>query len=146
VLLIACCLLSCGGVPLSPVSNDRRHVHAEQDASKTLTVIAAGLEWYDQSRPAHGIRFSGGVYTLVASDEEYFYLRSPMPVEFKDFKSDGKVETRRLAGGLMLGKVSFRSVPAAGYIDSEDAAVKVMIWKLGSEFTQREGKDWKKSF
>jgi hypothetical protein len=146
LLVSIAALAGCGGVPVSPLTNERRPVHLEQDPAKTLTVTAAGLEWYDKSRPAHGIRFAGGVYTLEAEDAEYYYLRSVSPLDFKEFKKDGKVETRHLAGGIMLGKVAFRSIPAAVYIDSEGASTKVLIWKLGSEFTQREGKDWKKSF
>jgi hypothetical protein len=137
-------LSACGGVPLSPYTNERRNPHLEQDPSKTLTVKVA-MEWYDGSKPTHGIRFPVGVYLLEGQDDQYWYLRSSVPLEFKEFKRGGKVETRNLAGGIMLGKYLFRAVPAAGYIDG-DGSARVLVWKLGNEFVSREGKDWRKSF
>ena len=46
----------------------------------------------------------------------------------------------------MLAKAVISMVPAAGYIDGESGSAKVMVWKLGLTFVEREGRDWKKSF
>jgi len=138
------CLFGCGGLPLSPLTNERRQVHLEHDPSKTLTV-ATELLFYDASRPRYGIRFPAGIYALEAQDNEYWYLRGSLPLEFKEYKKGGTVDARSIPGGIMIGKYSFRAVPAAGYIDGE-GGIKVLIWKLGSDFMTREGKDWKKSF
>lgn len=138
------CLSGCGGLRLSPLTNERRNVHLEQDTSKTITVTEA-MVWYDASPPAHGLRFPAGIYVLEAQDDEYWYMRSGVPLEFKEFRKGGKVDSRNLPGGIMIGKYSFRAVPAAGYIDGE-GSTRILIWKLGSEFMGREGRGWKKSF
>jgi hypothetical protein len=146
VLLIASivCLPGCGGISLNPLTSERRTVHFEQDASKTITV-KEDMVFYDSSHPTHGIRFPAGIYVLEAEDEEYLYLRSSRPLELKDYKKGGKVDTRHLQGGIMIGKYLFRAVPAAGYIDGE-GSTRVLIWKLGSDIINREGKDWTKTF
>jgi hypothetical protein len=138
------CLPGCGGIPLSPLTNDRRTVHLEQDASKSLT-LKDDMVFYDSSHPTHGIRFPAGMYVLEAEDDEYLYLRASHPLEFKDYKKGGKVDTRRIVGGIMIGKYLFRAVPAAAYIDGE-GSTRILVWKLGSDFINREGKDWTKSF
>jgi len=138
------CLPACGGLPLNPLTNDRRNVHLEQDPSKTITVVHE-MVWYDASPPVHELRFPPGIYALEAQDDEYWYMRSSVALEFNEFRKGGKLETRSIPGGIMIGKYSFRAVPAAGYIDG-DASTKILIWKLGGDFMHREGKDWKKSF
>jgi hypothetical protein len=138
------CLSGCKGLELSPLTSERRNVHLEQDKSKTVTV-KIDMAWYDGSPPVHGLVFPAGVYALEAEDDEYWYMRSSVPLEFKDYRKGGGVQSRRLAGGLMIGKIVTRAVPAAGYIDAEGSS-KVLVWKLGSAFLGLEGKDWKKSF
>ena len=91
------CLFGCGGLPLSPLTNERRQVHLEHDPSKTLTV-ATDMLFYDASRPHYGIRFPAGIYVLEAQDNEYWYLRGSLPLEFKEYKKGGTVDARRLPG------------------------------------------------
>jgi hypothetical protein len=138
------CLYGCGGLQFNPLTNERRNVHLEQDKSKTVT-LTNDMTRYDASRPTHGIRFPAGIYLLEAEDEDYWYMRSSVPLEFTDYRKGGKVESRSIPGGIMVGKYVFRSVPAGGYIDGEGSA-RILVWKLGSDFLGREGKDWKKSF
>jgi hypothetical protein len=138
------CLSGCGGLPTSPLTNERRNVHLERDASKSITVMHE-MVWYDASPPVHELRFPAGIYALEAQDGEYWYMRSSTPLELDEFRKGGKLEKRSIQGGIMIGKYSFRAVPAAGYIDGE-GATRVLIWKLGGEFINSEGKDWKKSF
>jgi len=138
------CLSACGGLRLNPVTNERRNVHLEQDPSRTLTVMSDML-WRDGSSPAHELRLPAGVYALEAQDDEYWYLRSSSTLEYKTIPKHGKVDDRNFQGGIMIGKYLFRAVPAGGYIDGE-GSTRILIWKLGSEFISRQGKDWRKSF
>jgi len=144
LLIAVSCLAGCGGLPLSPVTNDRREVHFIQDPSKTLTLMH-DMTWYDGSPPRHELRVAAGRYALEAQDDEYWYMRSSVPLEFKEFRKGGQVDTRQFAGGIMIGKYLFRAVPAGGYIDG-DGSTRILMWKLGSDFIGREGEDWKKSF
>ena len=144
LLAISAGLCACGGIELNPFVNERRTIRLEQDPSKTVTV-ARDLVWDDKSRPAHELRMPAGVYALEGEDEEYWYMRSGVPLELRDFKKDSKPESRHLRGGLAVGKYSFRSVPGAAYIDGEGTS-RVIIWKLGKNFLGGEGKDWRKSF
>ena len=137
-------LAGCGGLAVNPLVNESRHIQLQQDAARTLTVVHE-MVYYDDSPPHHALRFPAGVYMLEGQDSEYWYMRASAPLDFTDFRKGARADSRVIAGGLMIGKVSFRAVPAAGYIDGE-GTVRIMIWKLGSNFTSREGTDWKKSF
>ena len=59
LLIAVSCLAGCGGLPLSPVTNDRREVHFIQDPSKTLTLMH-DMTWYDGSPPRHELRVAAG--------------------------------------------------------------------------------------
>jgi hypothetical protein len=145
VLLLGLCaaLAGCGGLELNPIVNEQRTVRFEQDPSKTVTVIH-DLVWQDKSsRATEELRLPAGIYALEGEDGDYWYMRSSVPLELREFKKGGKVESLR--GGLAVGKYSFRPVPAAVYIDGESTS-RVIIWKLGKNFLSREGKDWRKSF
>jgi hypothetical protein len=144
LLAVSAALGACGGLELNPLVNERRTVRFERDPSKTLTVVH-DLVWDDKSHPAHELRLPAGIYALEGEDDDYWYMRSSVPLELREFKQDGKQESRNLRGGLAVGKYSFRPVPGAGYIDGEGTS-RVIIWKLGKDFLGREGKDWRKSF
>lgn len=144
ISLVAACFLSgCGTLQLNPVVNEARTVTSATDAKKTVTV-PEGMVWYDSAPPTHGLRFPPGTYVLEAEDADYWYLRAPAPLEFRVFKGGQVVDARNIPGGIMIAK-HFSMVPGAGYIDDE-GGTKVMIWKLGSDFLNREGRDWKKTF
>ena len=144
LMLAAACLAGCSGLPLSPVTNDRRPVQFVQDPSKTLTLMH-DMTLDDGSPVQHELRLPAGRYALEAQDDEYWYMRSGAAIEFKEIHKGGRVENRDFTGGIMIGKYLFRSVPAGGYIDG-DGSTRILMWKLGGEFIGREGKDWKKSF
>jgi hypothetical protein len=134
----------CGGLELNPLNSEHRVIRAEQDTSKSLTV-SRDLVLHDKRRPSHEIRLPSGVYALEGEDEEYWYLRSAIPLRMVDFHHGEETDKHSLHGGIALGKYSTRSVPAAVYIDGEGTA-KVLIWKLGREFMSGEGRDWRRSF
>ncbi len=136
-------LTGCGTLQLNPVTNETRTVTAVSDAKKTV-IVPEGMVWYDSAPPTHGLRFPPGTYTLEAEDADYLYLRSAAPLEVRVFKAGQVVDARNILGGIMIAK-HFSMVPGAGYIDGE-GATKIMIWKLGNEFLNREGRDWKKTF
>jgi hypothetical protein len=142
--LIASMLLAgCGAVQLNPITSESRAVHATADMTKVVTV-PEGMLWYDSPQRTHALRFPPGRYTLEAEDNEYWYFRSPDPLEFRDFEKGQTTNTRNLRGGLMLAK-HFSMLPGAGYIEGENTA-KVMVWKLGQDFARLEHKGWSKNF
>jgi hypothetical protein len=142
-LLLA--LIACGGVALSPLTSEPRSVRQDPDARRTLTVVRP-LTWPDASPPRNQLTLPAGTYTLEASDESYWYLRAAAPLELTEIRRAGRVEVRRLAGGIMLGKYAFRAVPAGAYIDGDSAATRILIWKLPGAFLAAEGSDWRRSF
>jgi hypothetical protein len=146
LLLIAsiASLCACGGLALNPLTHERRSVHFELDASKSLTVVRA-MTWTDKRHATHQLRFPAGIYTLEAEDADYFYMRSAAPLELSDFHKGGVKESHTLHGGIAIGKILFRAVPASGYIDGGESS-RVLIWTLGKDFLGREGTDWRKSF
>lgn len=129
---------------LNPLVNEVRPVHATADATKTVTVIG-GMVWYDGNPALHGIRFPPGLYVLEAEDADYLYFRSPKPLELRIFKDGKMVDGRDIPGGIMLTKHLLSLVPGAGYID-DTGTNKIMLWKLGANFLQLKGTNWKKSF
>jgi hypothetical protein len=138
------CLAACGGLELNPSINEPRSVHLEQDPSKTLTVVQE-MVWGDKSHATREIRFPAGTYALEAEDADYWYMRSPVPLNLRGFNKGVQTESRNIRGGIAIGKYTTRSVPAAAYIDGQESS-RILIWKLGKDFMSREGKDWRKSF
>ena len=138
------CLSACGGLELNPAVNEPRSVHLEQDPSKTLTVVQE-MVFGDKSHATREIRFPAGTYALEAEDADYWYMRSPVPLNLRGFNKGVQIESRNIRGGIAIGKYTTRSVPAAGYIDGQESS-RILIWKLGKDFLSREGKDWRKSF
>ena len=138
------CLAACGGLELNPSVNEPRSVHLEQDPSKTLTVVQE-MVFGDKSHATREIRFPAGTYALEAEDADYWYMRSPVPLNLRGFNKGVQIESRNIRGGIAIGKYTTRSVPAAGYIDGQESS-RILIWKLGKDFLSREGKDWRKSF
>jgi hypothetical protein len=143
IIATAAVLSGCGTLQLNPVASETRTVQAAVDATKKVTV-PEGMVWYDAAPPTHGLRFPPGTYVLEAEDSDYWYLRSASPLEFRVFKGGQIADARNTPGGIMIAK-HFSMVPGAGYIDGE-GSTKVMIWKLGKDFLNREGRDWKKTF
>ncbi|MCR6656022.1 MAG: hypothetical protein NVV63_09425 [Opitutus sp.] len=144
LLLVSFLCLPLAAFALNPVASEIRSVRPATD-EKTVTV-PQGMGWYDARRATRGLRFPPGTYVLEAENDEYWYFRSPRPLEFRVFSDREVKEARSIPGGVMLGKKPLKLVPAAGYIDGERDAEKMMIWKLGRDFLRREGKDWRKSF
>jgi len=146
LLAVGCgiALTGCGTLPPpdSTVS-ETRMTRPASDPSKTLTV-PEGMVWYATASRSSGLRFPPGTYALEAEDDDYWYFRSPSPLEFRSFANGKPNEEHTALGGLMLGKRSLRSVPAAGYVDA--GLSKTMIWKLGGDFLAMEGRQWRKSF
>ena len=136
-------LAACGGLELNPLVNEPRTVHFETDPSKTLTVIR-DMVWEDKSHAAHEITLPAATYALEAEDADYWYMRAPVPLRYKEFKKGVPMESRNLRGGIAIGKYMTRSVPAAAYIDGQESS-RILIWKLGKDFLGREGKDWRRS-
>jgi hypothetical protein len=141
--------VTCAAAPsfAGPETSQPRTVSRVTDATKTLSV-KDGMVFYDRVlRPSRGIRFPAGTYLLEAEDASYWYLRSPVPLEIREFKSGEVVSSRTALGGIMLGKSFFKTIalPAAGYLDA-DGDGKVALWSLGGEFIRLEGSAWSKSF
>jgi hypothetical protein len=144
VVIAAAALVSgCGTINRNPARLEDRTVQPATDASKTFTVIG-GMVFYDASPATRGIRFPPGAYTLEAEDADFFYLRSPAPLELRTFKAGQQVDGRNIPGGIMIAK-RFSMVLAAGYIEGEGTK-KTAIWKLGQEFMRVERKQWTKNF
>lgn len=136
-------LAGCGAVQLNALTHESRAVHVATDATKTVNV-PEGMVWYDSPQRGHALRFPPGHYTLEAEDNDYWYFRSPAPLEFRDFEKEQPANTRNVRGGLMLAK-RLSMLPGAGYVDGE-SGTKVLVWKLGGDFLQLEGKSWSKNF
>jgi len=98
----------------------------------------------DKSHAAHELRFPVGLYSLEAEDADYWYMRGAAPLEYTEFKKGVEIASRSIRGGIAIGKYTTRSVPAAGYIDGQEST-RILIWKLGKDFLNHEGKDWKRS-
>lgn len=145
LLLVSCFFVPIAAFALNPVTSEVRSVRPAMDEKKTVTV-PEGMVWYDAARPTRGLRFPPGTYALEAEDDEYWYFRSPEPLEFRVFSGREVKDARSIPGGVMLGKKTLKLIPAAGYIDGERGSEKMMVWKLGRNFLRREGKDWRKSF
>ena len=143
--LAACSLLP----PLDPMTSKSLTVQPATDTAKTLTV-KGGMVFYSDPSQAHGIRFPPGTYALEAEDNDYWYFRSPTPLEFRDFQNGAVTSAKDVPGGIMIPRTFTKSlqnlVAGAGYTDGESPGTRNMVWKLGGEFRHLEGTEWTKSF
>jgi len=137
-------LLLTGCLTLSPLVNEEKTVTPVNTSTVSVSV-PNGMVFYDTRPATRGIRFPEGTYILEAEDSEYFYYKSPTPLDLRVFEKGQLVDLKNLNGGLMLLKSSFSMVPGSGYISDLDPYKKVQIWKLGREFINLEGKEWKKN-
>ena len=137
-------LVGCGTLPpFNPVTHEARVVRNAQASSKSVTIVN-GMVWYNLDR-TKGIRFPPGTYVLEAEDADYWYFRSPAPLEFRQFSGEHVTDSQSAAGGIMIARAAMNMVPAGGYVQG-DGSTKVMVWKLGGDFLGMEGREWNKSF
>jgi hypothetical protein len=123
-----------------------RSVQPAFDAAKTFTVLKE-TDLYDSYRSYRSVRLRLGVYTLKAEDAEYWYFRSPTPVEVtlkEDMLPTRRFSRYRLPGGIMLAK-RFNAVPGAAYVN-EPGEGKRMVLEFGRDFRSLEGSYWTKQF
>ena len=150
ILIPALGLVSCSVLPpFDPMTAENFTVQAATDATKTLTV-KEGMVFYSDPSQAHGIRFPPGTYALEAEDSDYWYFRSPSPLEFRDSKNGAVTSARAVPGGIMIPRSFTKTlqnlVAGAGYTDGGSPTTRNMVWKLGVEFRRLEGTEWTKSF
>jgi hypothetical protein len=150
ILISALGLVSCSVLPpFDPMTAESFTVQPATDATKTLTV-KGDMVFYSDPSQAHGIRFPPGTYALEAEDSDYWYFRSPSPLEFRDSKNGAVTSARGVPGGIMLPRSFTKSlqnlVAAAGYTDGGSPTTRNMVWKLGVEFRHLEGTEWTMSF
>jgi len=137
-------LVGCGTVPpFNPVAHDAHVVRYAHDSSKRVAIVN-GMVWYNLDR-TEGIRFPPGTYVLEAEDSDYWYFRSPAPLEFRDFSGGRVTDAQSKAGGIMIAKAALNMVPAGGYVPG-DGSNMIMVWKLGGDFLGMQGREWNKSF
>jgi hypothetical protein len=143
--LVACSVLP----PLDAITAETYTVQPATDTTMSLTVTDSMVFYSDPSQ-AHGIRFPPGTYALEAEDNDYWYFRSPSPLEFRDLKDGALTSAKRVPGGIMLPRSFTKSVQnllaGAGYTDGGSPTTRNMVWKLGVEFRHLEGTQWTKSF
>lgn len=133
LVLVAGC--SVGGV--------LRSAQPVYDGTKTFTILKE-FDWYGSYPPSRGVRLRAGVYTLEAEDAEYWYFRSPVPIEVIAVERMSIARGRSVPGGIMVSK-RFNVVPAAAYVD-DSAEGKRMVLEFGPDFRSMEGIYWKKDF
>jgi hypothetical protein len=137
-------LVNCGALPpFNPVTDEPRVVQSAHDSSKSVAIVN-GMIWYNLDR-TKGIRFPPGTYVLEAEDADYWYFKSPAPLEFREFSGGSVTDSHSEAGGIMIAKATMSVVPAGGYVQS-DGSSTVMVWKLGRDFLGMEGREWTRSF
>lgn len=135
--------------PFDAMTSENFTVQPATDATKTLTVNR-DMVFYSDPSQAHGIRFPPGTYALEAEDNDYWYFRSPSPLEFRDSKNGAVTSANDVPGGIMIPRSFTKSlqnlVAGAGYTDGGSPTTRNMVWKLGVEFRRLEGTEWTRSF
>jgi hypothetical protein len=143
-------LASCSVLPpFDPVTSENFSVRPTTDTTKALTVTG-GMVFYSDPSQAHSIRFPPGTYALEAEDDDYWYFRSPSPLELRDAQNGAVTSAKSVPGGIMMPRNFTKSVKnlvaGAGYTDGGSPTTKNMVWKLGVEFRHLEGTEWTESF
>ncbi len=112
---------------------------------KKAVIFKAPMVWANKPvGKTRAIRFPKGIYTIEAEDAEYYYFMAPEDIEYKIFKEGKVVDSRKIPGGLFYKKI-FHIIPAGAYM-SVSSKTKTLTWKLGKNFLEMEGNEWKKNF
>jgi hypothetical protein len=96
-------------------------------------------EGYD---PTQGIRFLLGKYAMEAEDADYWYFRSPKPLELLAYDFGRIVNGMRIYGGIAVAKNPASKFPFCAYVDGKDASEKIVIWHLSPAFSAERGVKW----
>jgi len=139
-LLLTLALAGCSAV-LGPIVSESRSI-ARVAGVRTITV-GRGLSFDSRAGGTRSIAFPPGTYVLEAEDAAYWYFRAPAPLQFSELSTENWMPRAQL-GGLMVAK-SANPFPGGGYIDGS-SSTKILVWKLGAEFTALEGRAWKRNF
>jgi hypothetical protein len=139
-------LAACSLIRLDPVTAEKRQVAPITDEKKTV-MLSEPIVWLDAPayHAAKGVRLPQGLYTLEAEDDDYLYFRAPSPLEMRILQDGRPVEGPDIPGGLAIGKILFPMLSPVAYIDV-DSDHKMLVMKLGFDFTQMRGKQWDQSF
>ena len=143
-LLTLCigCLLLTACVSLSPLTDKEKMVKSVANNGSYVSVFR-GMVFYDSRPPTRGLRYPEGKYVLEAEDEDYFYYKSPNPLELRMLKNGESYDQRNFSGGLMVSKSDFSLAPGGGYLDISEGK-KLQFWKHGKELLRLEGKEWER--
>jgi hypothetical protein len=150
VITTAVCLLvltGCGGMRLDPTDDRPSTITMATDHAKMLT-FQTGMVWcYDMSA-RRCLRLPPGTYTIEGEDAVWRYFRAPEPMDFRFRDKPEHDRQRFIRGGVALRKGFDIMLPAEVYIDSDSHRIedKVLIFKLGNDFADREGSVWRKNF
>jgi len=146
IAALVCVVSGCGLMPArNPVAAEDRHVKSVATRDKEV-VLKEAIVWFDRHPNAtRGIRFPEGTYKIEAEDDEYYYFAAPKDIEYRVFRDGKVVDGRFMPGGLFLGKVFLKAVPAGAYL-SVDERSKVVTWHLGGNFLRLEGKKWTRNY
>ena len=139
-------LAACSLIHLDPVTAEERAVTSAADAQKSVT-LHEPIVWLNApaDRASKGLRLPQGVYVLEAEDADYWYFSAPAPIEMRTLKDGQPVEGPDIPGGLALAKATLPTTSPAAYVNV-DAAHKMLVMKLGSEFVLMRGNQWDRSF
>src|SRR5271154_4669586 len=89
LLAVSAALAACGGLELNPIVNQHRTLRYEQDPSNPVAVIQV-LVGENKSHATGELRLPAGIYALEGEDGEYWYMRSSVALELREFKNGGK--------------------------------------------------------
>ena len=117
----------------------------------TFTVLRA-ME-FEHSQPGgtrNTVSIPEGSYVLEAEDSVYFYFRSPNPLEYRIYHTEGYADARFQLGGIALARQSKwddAPYPACTYTDGKKQDQKRLTCPLSVPyFMKSRGTDWESDF
>jgi hypothetical protein len=141
---LACLLLAtagCATLAISPATSETRMTYTTKDDSRTLTVLER-ITFNDSAKiKVFSVTLPKGTYKLEAVDDDYWYLRAPVPMQRNSYDGDNVADSSLFSGGIMIGRKAGMSVPAGVY-RSDGSLNMTMIWKFTDDFMKAEGKSW----
>jgi hypothetical protein len=139
VMLVA----AAGCFSMNPATDEVHSVYPVRDDTRSVT-FKKSLTLYDSKAKVYSVSIPAGIYVLEAQDDNYWYFACPIPLERAAFHDDGSKVSDMFSGGFMLEKNRGMLVPAGIYL-SDGSMNFTMVWKLGSDFMDDEGRAWKRS-
>ena len=128
----------------------RSHIRVPRSAHRLTVINEMIFEHTKTAASRNTVTIPAGEYAFEAEDDIYLYFRSPEPLEYRMYRSEGFADAMFQNGGIALARKSkwdTAQYPACTYTDGKKQNQKRLTCPLSPPFLmQKRGSDWESDF